>query len=109
MPLTSQPIRIDADLEDAVSPPRENGELVFAAPWERRVFGIAITLCRSGTCDWEQFRSRLIHHTAADDQRGYWRNWAAALEDVLADTVVQRAELDERHRRLSERPHGFDH
>jgi nitrile hydratase accessory protein len=110
MSLTEQRIRIDADLESSVSPPRENGELVFAAPWERRVFGLTIALCRSGQCDWEQFRSRLIHHIAVDGGRDYWRSWATALEDVLAtDTLVQREELDERQQRLSRRPVGFDH
>jgi nitrile hydratase accessory protein len=108
--LTEQRIRIDADLESSVSPPRENGELVFAAPWERRVFGLAIALCRSGECDWDQFRSRLIHQIAVDESRGYWRSWAAALEDVLAThTLVRRDELDERFQRLSRRPAGFDH
>ena len=37
---------IDADLEGPVSPPRDNGEIVFAAPWERRLFGVTVALCR---------------------------------------------------------------
>ncbi len=35
---------IDADLDGRLSPPRDNGELVFAAPWERRAFGLTMAL-----------------------------------------------------------------
>lgn len=101
---------IDADLEGSVSPPRDNGEIVFAAPWERRVFGVTIALCRSERCDWKAFRSRLIARIAEDQQRPYWESWAAALEDVLAGTeTLQRGELDARHVAFLARPHGHDH
>ncbi len=101
---------IDADLEGSVSPPRDNGEIVLAAPWERRVFGITIALCRSGACDWETFRQALIARIEEDDDRTYWRSWSAALEDVLGQAVlVTGAEIDVRHRELAARPHGHDH
>jgi nitrile hydratase accessory protein len=99
---------IDADLEGAVSPPRDNGEIVFAAPWERRVFGITIALCRSERCDWESFRRRLIARIAEDQARPYWESWAAALEDVLAGELAV-GELDDRHEAFLARPHGHDH
>ncbi len=108
--MTADSPSIDADLEGPVSPPRDNGEIVFAAPWERRVFGLTVAACRSGACDWETFRTRLIAHIAEDDARPYWQSWASALEDVLEDTaVLARGELDERHRELLNRPAGFDH
>lgn len=101
---------VDSDLEGSVSPPRDNGEIVFAAPWERRVFGITIALCRSGNGDWERFRRRLIARIAEDDQRPYWESWAAALEDVLAGSAaLGDGELDARHEALLARPHGHDH
>jgi nitrile hydratase accessory protein len=101
---------IDADLVGPVSPPRDNGEIVFGAPWERRVFGLTVAMCRSGTCNWETFRNQLITRIADDDQRPYWQTWAAALEDVLEDTAVLACgELDEHHRELLSRPAGFDH
>jgi hypothetical protein len=101
---------IDADLEGPISPPRNNGEIVFEAPWERRVFGLTVAACRSGACDWEAFRKRLISRIADDELRPYWQSWAAALEDALADTaVLARGELDERHHELLGRPAGFDH
>lgn len=106
----SESVGIDADLEGRVSPPRDNGEIVFAAPWERRVFGLTVALCRSDACEWESFRRRLIRRIAEDETRPYWKSWAAALEDVLADTsTLGRAELDARQRELLARPPGHDH
>jgi nitrile hydratase accessory protein len=102
--------RIEADLVGAVSPPRDNGEIVFAAPWERRVFGLTVALCRSQACEWESFRQRLIAQIGADQTRPYWNSWAAALEDLLAETdSLARAELDARHRELLARPRDHDH
>ncbi|WP_319457868.1 MULTISPECIES: SH3-like domain-containing protein [unclassified Mycobacterium] len=108
--MTTEPASIDADLEGPISPPRDNGELVFSAPWERRVFGLTVAVCRSGACDWEGFRAGLIARIAHDESRPYWENWAAALQDVLErDAVVTRADIDNRHRELSSRRAGFDH
>ncbi len=101
---------IDADLEGRVSPPRDNGEIVFEAPWERRVFGLTLALCRSGACDWESFRQRLIGRIGEDETRLYWTSWAAAFEDVLAVTAtLAPAELDARHQAFLARPPGHDH
>jgi nitrile hydratase accessory protein len=101
---------IDVDLSGSVSPPRDNGQVVFDAPWERRLFGLTLALCRSGVCDWETFRQRLIRHIADDEMRPYWRSWAAALEDVLAgSSVVTDSELDARHLEILNRPPGHDH
>src|SRR5262249_16430015 len=41
------------------APPRDNGELVFAAPWESRAFGLALALNEAGLIDWEEFRQAL--------------------------------------------------
>ena len=101
---------IDADLEGPVSPPRDNGELVFEAPWERRVFGLTLALCRSGACEWETFRRRLIDRIAEDEGRPYWESWAAAFEDFLGKSAsLTAAELDARHEELLARPPGHDH
>jgi nitrile hydratase accessory protein len=107
--VSSEP-RIDTDLEGPVSPPRDNGEIVFAAPWERRAFGLTIALCRSGSCGWETFRARLIARIAQDEGRPYWSSWAAALEDVLEETdALTRRETDARHVAFIARPVGHDH
>jgi nitrile hydratase accessory protein len=101
---------VDTDLEGPVSPPRDNGEIVFAAPWERRVFGITIALCRSGRCEWERFRQRLIARIAEDQARPYWESWGLALEDVLARTAtLESADVEARHEAFLARPHGHDH
>ncbi len=101
---------IDADLNGAITPPRDNGEIVFGAPWERRVFGLTVAACRTGACSWELFRQRLIRRIADDEQRPYWQSWAAAFEDVLTQAaVLTGGELDDRHRELLMRPAGFDH
>ena len=108
--MTADSPSLDADLLGSLSPPRDNGEIVFAAPWERRVFGLTVAACRSGACDWETFRRRLIGRIADDDTRQYWLSWAAALEDILEDTaVLARGELDEQHREILSRPAGYDH
>ena len=101
---------IDADLAGPTSPPRDNGELVFAAPWERRVFGITVALCRSEACEWESFRRRLTARIAEDERRPYWRSWAAALEDLLADTaMLAPTALEARYQQLLARAPGHDH
>jgi nitrile hydratase accessory protein len=102
---------IDVDLGGPISPPRDNGEIVFAAPWERRVFGLTVAACRSGAVEWERFRQQLIRRIAdGGGERPYWQCWAAALEDVLDQSaVVGQDELDHRHDELLSRPAGFDH
>jgi Nitrile hydratase beta subunit len=101
---------IGADLESPGAPPRHNGEIVFGAPWERRLFGLTVALCRSGKCEWETFRQRLIWRIAQDETRPYWRSWAVALEDVLAGfSLITPAELDVRQRELLNRSAGHDH
>ena len=108
--MTADSASLDADLVGPVSPPRDNGEIVFAAPWERRVFGLAVAACRSGAYNWETFRTRLIARIAEDEARPYWQSWASALEDVLERAaVLARGELDDRHQELLSRPAGFDH
>jgi nitrile hydratase accessory protein len=106
----AEPSGIDSDLEGPASPPRDNGEIVFAAPWERRVFGLTIALCRSDACEWESFRQRLIAHIAEEPGRPYWASWASALEDMLADAdTLTPAQLDARYRAFMARPAGHDH
>ena len=99
------------------APPRDNGELVFAAPWESRAFGVALALHDAGRIDWEDFRQSLIHEVgeweAAHPSRegwNYYECWLRALERVvsgkgLAGAGDLRARLD----LLAARPAGHDH
>jgi len=98
------------DLHGPAAPPRQNGEIVFDAPWERRVFGLAVALCRVQRCEWEAFRQQLIRRIAEHPAVPYWENWAAALEDSVVDSsIVASAELDARHVEMLNRPSSHDH
>ena len=95
------------------APPRSNGELVFAAPWESRAFGVAIALHDAGAIDYEVFRSRLIAQLARDPEArvesgaDYYERWLDALEQVLDEHgIVSAGELDDR---AAEIAHAWDH
>ncbi len=81
--------------------PRKNGELVFEAPWEGRVFGMAVALSDHRLYGWDEFRARLIDEIATAEAATagstYYERWLAALETLLtARGVITRAELDVR-------------
>jgi nitrile hydratase accessory protein len=105
------------DVEGRAAPPRSNGELVFAEPWESRAFGMAITLHAGGVFEWEDFRRELIAAIAAweashepVEEYSYYRCWLAALERVLAgEGLVEPGVLERRATELAARPAGNDH
>jgi hypothetical protein len=74
------------DADGAAAPPRRNGELVFEAPWQSRVFGLCaaiIETCFDG--DREPFRQRLIAAIAAEPERPYWDSWTLALQCLVLE------------------------
>jgi hypothetical protein len=74
------------DVDGSAAPPRRNGELVFEAPWQSRVFGLCaavVETCFEG--DREPFRQRLIAAITADPDRPYWDSWTVALERLVVD------------------------
>jgi nitrile hydratase accessory protein len=92
--------RLLADLGGSVAVPRRNGELVFDAPWQGRVLGMAVALSERGLFPWEEFRQALIAEVAAAEARGgefrYYDAWLAAFECVLARRgALSAAELEE--------------
>jgi nitrile hydratase accessory protein len=105
------------DLSGPAAPPRKNGELVFEAPWESRLFGLTMALCQAGTFEWEEFRRLLIEEIGGFDASGqpsesyrYYACWQSAFERLLAARgVCAPAELDARARALAARPPGHDH
>ena len=103
---------LDLDVEGPAAPPRSNGELVFAEPWEGRAFGLTMALVHRGTLDYETFRTALVERVAAEEgaRFGYYRCWLQALEDVLAAAgTVQPEEVAARAVALAARPAGHDH
>jgi nitrile hydratase accessory protein len=110
--------RVSALLDAAgtAAPPRRNGELVFQAPWESRLFGLTMSLHRAGLFEWEEFRSRLIAEIEAWEQHrsqtawSYYERWHAALESLLAaKSLCSPTELAARIETLAARPSGHDH
>jgi nitrile hydratase accessory protein len=67
------------------APPRDNGELVFEAPWHARAFAMAVALVDQLQLPWTEFQSRLIAAIADDPDRPYYESWAAALESLVVD------------------------
>jgi nitrile hydratase accessory protein len=104
------------DADGHAAPPRSNGELVFQAPWESRVFGVTISLYRAGLFEWDEFRLLLIEEIAAWEKQGYdraewsyYERWQSALERLLAaKKLCATDELVARSRALANRPTGHD-
>jgi nitrile hydratase accessory protein len=104
------------DTSGSAAPPRDNGELVFAAPWQSRAFGLALALREAGRIDWEGFRRLLIAEVgswpdggSADGDGSYYACWLRALERLLGQHgLVTGDELSARVSLLAARPpdHG---
>lgn len=95
--MDTTPDRRIAEMEGGTALPRKNGELVFAAPWEGRVFGMTVALNEQQLYDWEEFRSRLIAAIASNAAAPYYEAWLASFETLLIEKgILTREELDTR-------------
>ena len=99
--MSTEPSGQIADMQGELALPRSNGELVFAAPWEGRAFGIAVALNESGAYEWGEFQGRLAEEIASaprdEDASLYYERWLASLERLLLDQgMVTREDLDAR-------------
>ena len=108
--MTLQPL----DVDGPAAPPRSNGELVFAAPWESRAFGLAMALHDGGLFEWEDFRQQLIaavkRAEVAGGEFSYYRCWLEALQTLLdVEGLVDIAAVEDRAAELACRPAGHDH
>jgi nitrile hydratase accessory protein len=105
------------DLEGPAAPPRSNGELVFAEPWESRIFGVAVAMHQAGCFEWPAFQSQLIAAIAeweagraGDEPFSYYTCWLQGLEALLAEMgVVEPEQLRARVAEQWARPDGHDH
>jgi hypothetical protein len=90
------------DIEGPTAPPRRNGTVVFDAPWQGRVFGMAAAVIDDQFGgDREPFRQQLIAAIAEAPDRPYWESWTAALEALMVETgLVSQAAVDRAERSL---------
>lgn len=108
---------VDLDVEGPLAPPRSNGELVFAEPWQARVFGVTLALFEDGRFEWSAFQKELVAAVARAErqhERGaafpYYECWLEALQALLGDLLLlSERDLTERAGLLGTRPAGHDH
>jgi hypothetical protein len=78
---------LDAGLAEE-SLPRDNGALVFDAPWQGRALALAVLTVERTGLQWDDFRDVLIACIAEDPARPYWESWVAALDRFVTDCNV---------------------
>jgi nitrile hydratase accessory protein len=89
------------EMTGAAALPRRNGELVFEAPWQGRVLGMALAVVERLGLPWVEFQRRLIDEIDAHREAPYWDCWLAALERLVVERGVVAAEdLDHVRSRL---------
>ena len=103
-----------ATMETQVALPRENGELVFQAPWEARAFGLAVALNETDLYEWREFSSQLAAEIADAEQNNnpssYYARWVASLEKLLIDRgLISREQLDARTAEYAIHDHHYHH
>ena len=92
-----------ANMDETTALPRQNGELLFEAPWEARAFGLAVTLNEQGAYPWRDFSQKLADHLSTIESNGdtagetaiYYEQWLATLEEMaIANGLLTQEELD---------------
>ena len=112
-------------MEEAIAPPRQNGELIFDAPWESRAFGMAMVLHQRSTYTWPEFSSRLATEISAqaEDAQGervlpapdgtgahYYERWLSSLEKLLVEKrILSTDELEARTAEFAAGDHSHEH
>lgn len=111
----------DLELPQSLKLPMENGEVVFDAPWQGRIFGMAVALSEQGLFTWAEFQQELINYVSSWDGRpvttrvatedyAYYDHFSDALTAILqSKSTLSGVEIDERAAVLRSRPHDHDH
>ncbi|MGE0622310.1 MAG: nitrile hydratase accessory protein [Pseudomonadales bacterium] len=119
--MAEEPAGADSLLLDGqLAPPMANGEVLFDAPWQGRVFGMARVLAEAGHYTWDEFRAHLIERIGAWDRSAaaaepgaeyhYYDHLLAALQALLAEKgMLDTTAVEGRVRAFAQRPHGHDH
>lgn len=100
--------------------PRSNGELVFDAPWQGRLFALVVHLCQAGAFQWDEFKTHLIaaiEDSGIADTRDpavYYRQFGEAFcrlaeQKNFLDPEALDLRTDIEARRLSHTDHDHDH
>jgi nitrile hydratase accessory protein len=70
--------------------PRDEGEPVFAEPWQAQAFALAVKLSEHGHFTWKEWAAALANELNAATSRGepddgshYYDHWLAALEHLV--------------------------
>ena len=71
--------------------PRDEGEPVFAEPWQAQAFALAVKLSEQGYFTWKEWATALADELKVAASRGepddgshYYEHWLAALERLVA-------------------------
>ena len=98
--------------------PREEGEPVFAEPWQAQAFALAVKLSEQGHFTWKEWAAALASELQAAASRGepddgshYYQHWLAALEGLVAakglmDPAALAARKEEWAEAYRRTPHG---
>lgn len=83
---------VDAALAEHAPLPRDNGELVFEAPWQGRALGMGVVVLERTGTPWAEFRRHLVTAIERRPLRldesaatAYYAAWLDALESLLAE------------------------
>ncbi|MFB6131027.1 MAG: nitrile hydratase accessory protein [Salinigranum sp.] len=104
--------RLAALLEDDAVPVGEGDDVVFDAPWQARLFGLAMALHESSDeYEWADFQAQLVESIASADARAlqedtesvYYERWLSTLEAFLIEEdLVSTAEIEARTEAFSD-------
>ena len=99
--MTAAPDRQISNMPEEIELPRDNGELIFEAPWEGRVFGLAVALNEGGRYEWSEFVLQLSREIKADpsEEKAYYEKWLAGLAGLAIEKgLISKEELEQRTR-----------
>jgi nitrile hydratase accessory protein len=98
--------------------PRDQGEPVFAEPWQASAFALAVSLSRQGHFSWKEWAAALADELKASSARGepddgshYYHCWLTTLERLviekgLSDTAALVAGKEAWAEAYQRTPHG---
>lgn len=101
--------------------PRDEGGVVFAAPWEAKAFALVIHLHQQGCFEWGEWVTALATEIAADrshaQETAYYQLWLTAAEKLMAKRGIidpvrlaaTRAELIATQTAGQHHDHDHDH